>query len=226
MSRKFKYGVIGSTGRLGSEVISLFNETGHKLVFEYSIEGEKKFDEPEVVVDCSLPGVFQNTMTYVSSFNVPLVIATTGLSEDQLISLKNLSKLIPVVQSYNFSIGIQVLLKLTEQAKEIIGDWDIEVTEVHHRFKKDKPSGTAKMIKDIFAGKDINISSLRLGNVPGDHTVKFGGLGEVISISHRALSRRTFAEGILKSAEFIINQPNGYYSFTDVLFGKNDKQLQ
>jgi len=74
------------------------------------------------------------------------------------------------------------------------------------------------MIKNIFDGKEINTSSLRLGNVPGDHSVSFGGLGEVITISHRALSRRTFAEGILLSAQFVVNKESGFYSFTDVVF--------
>ncbi len=76
------------------------------------------------------------------------------------------------------------------------------------------------MIQNIFDGKEINTSSLRLGNVPGDHSVSFGGLGEVITISHRALSRRTFAEGILLSAQFVVNKKNGFYSFTDVVFNK------
>jgi len=134
--------------------------------------------------------------------------------------MKKYSKQFPIVQSFNFSIGIQVLLKLTESANEKLNDWDIEITETHHRFKKDKPSGTAKMIENIFADKKVNTSSLRLGNVPGDHTVSFGGLGEVLSISHRALSRRAFAEGILLSAQFIVNKRSGFYSFTDVVFRK------
>jgi 4-hydroxy-tetrahydrodipicolinate reductase len=134
--------------------------------------------------------------------------------------MKERSKLIPVVQSFNFSIGIQVLLKLTEAANEKLPDWDVELTETHHRFKKDKPSGTSKMIQNIFDEKEINTSSLRLGNVPGDHSVSFGGLGEVITISHRSLSRKTFAEGILLSAQFVVNKKNGFYSFTDIVFGK------
>ncbi len=98
--------------------------------------------------------------------------------------------------------------------------WDVEISETHHRLKKDKPSGTAKMIQNVFADREVSTSSHRLGNVPGDHTVSFAGLGEVLSIQHRALSRRTFAEGILKSAEFALNKKNGFYSFTDVVFKK------
>jgi 4-hydroxy-tetrahydrodipicolinate reductase len=159
-------------------------------------------------------------LTFANGFNVPLIIATTGLSNEQISQLKKYSDKKPVVQSYNFSIGIQILLELTKVANEKLPDWDVEISETHHRFKKDKPSGTAKMIQKIFEGRDIHTTSHRLGNVPGDHTVNFAGLGEVISIQHRALSRRTFAEGILKSAEFSLKKEKGFYSFTDVVFNK------
>ncbi|MGD1005906.1 MAG: dihydrodipicolinate reductase C-terminal domain-containing protein [Ignavibacteriaceae bacterium] len=220
MSNNLKYGLIGSLGRLGSEVRNVFNEKGFKLVFGYDIEGEKFTEKPDVLIDCSLPDVFSKTISFIDRFKVPLVIATTGLNDEMITSLKEISKDLPVVQSYNYSIGIQILLKLTEIAKEILSGWDVEITETHHRFKKDKPSGTAKMIKEVFNDRDVNISSLRLGNVAGDHTVYFGGLGEVLSITHSATSRRTFAEGILRSAEFAVNQKNGFYSFHDVMFSK------
>ena len=215
-----KYGIVGASGRMGSEVVNVFNEKKHKLVFAYDIEGEWKNEKPDVLIDCSLPEVFQKSLGYACDFNIPFIIATTGLSQDQLDLLKKHSKQFPIVQSFNFSIGIQILLQLTKVAKEKLEGWDVEISETHHRFKKDKPSGTAKMIEQIFSDQEFNTTSLRLGNVPGDHTVSFGGLGEVISISHRALSRRTFAEGILKSAEFTLNKMNGFYSFTDVVFEK------
>ncbi len=215
-----KIGIIGASGRLGSEVVKLFNEKDHQIVFAYDLDGEWKNDEPQVLIDCSLPMAFDKSIGYACDFNVPFVIATTGLTDNNLELMKGYSKKFPIVQSYNFSVGIQVLLKLTETARAKLPDWDVEITETHHRFKKDKPSGTAKMIQKIFKGKEINTSSLRLGNVPGDHTVSFGGLGEVLTISHRALSRRTFAEGILLSAQFVIKKRNGFYSFTDVVFNK------
>jgi len=220
MSNKIKYGIIGSSGRLGGEVKNVFSEAGHSLVFTYDIDGETKKENPELIIDCSLPDVFPKTIDFVKQFNVPLIIATTGLSSKNLEELKLLSEHIAVVQSFNFSTGIQVLLKLTELANEKLGDWDIEISETHHRFKKDKPSGTAKMIQDIFQGKEVNTSSLRLGSVAGEHTVHFGGLGEVLSIKHSATSRHTFAEGILLSAEFVLSKSKGVYSFTDVVFPK------
>lgn len=215
-----KFGIIGASGRLGSEVVKLFNEKDHQLVFAYDLDGEWKNNEPEVLIDCSLPIVFDKSIGYACDFNVPFVIATTGLTDNNLELMKNYSKKFPIVQSYNFSVGIQVLLKLTEIARVKIPDWDVEITETHHRFKKDKPSGTAKMIQKIFEGKNINTSSLRLGNVPGDHSVSFGGLGELLTISHRALTRRAFAEGILLSAQFALNKKKGFYTFTDVVFNK------
>jgi 4-hydroxy-tetrahydrodipicolinate reductase len=218
-SGKIKYGLIGSTGKLGREVAAVFSEQGHSLVFSYSLEEEKTIDNPELIIDCSLPEVLDKSVKSVKYFNAPLIIATTGLSDNQLQVLKELSEEVPVVQSYNFSIGVQILLRLTQMAVSKLEGWDIEISETHHRFKKDKPSGTALMMKQAIDNKAINISSLRLGGVIGEHTISFGGLGETLSISHQAISRRTFAEGILKSAEFILTKKNGFYSFTDVIFG-------
>lgn len=215
-----KIGIIGYDGKLGSEVLSLFTEAGHNFVYGYSLPKEIKNEHPDILIDCSLPEVFNKTIELVNKFNTPLIIATTGLTNNNIKLLKKLSAIHPVVQSYNFSIGIQVLLKLVKQANNLIDNWDVEITETHHRFKKDKPSGTAKMIENIFDDENIKAHSLRLGNVFGDHTIAFGGLGEVLSISHKATSRRTFAEGILKSAEFIRTAPVGFYTFTDVLFNK------
>ncbi|WGS64868.1 4-hydroxy-tetrahydrodipicolinate reductase [Marinitoga aeolica] len=210
-----KYGIIGRNGRMGNEIYNLFSEKGHELVFSYDNTGEKFLEKPQVLIDFSLPEAFEKTIEYVDKFHCSLIIGTTGLSEIQLKKLHEIAQNVPVIQSYNFSLGIQVLLKLVKVANELLDDVDIEISETHHRFKKDKPSGTAKMIKKVI-GKDVNISSLRLGNIPGDHTIYFGNLGEVISISHRALSRRTFAEGVLKSAEFALKTVAGFYTFQDV----------
>jgi Dihydrodipicolinate reductase len=212
------YGIIGSNGRLGSEVISVFREAGNVIVLELNKDYEEIKSAPQVIIDCSLPEVFNKTVELVKKYKSPLIIASTGLTANHFEELKKLSEDVPVVQSYNFSVGIQVLLKLAEEAKKTVSNWDVEITETHHRFKKDKPSGTALMIKEVLNDPDVNISSLRLGNIAGVHTVSFGGLGEVLSITHEATSRRTFAEGILKAAEFVINNKPGLYSFKDVVF--------
>ncbi|SHE83185.1 dihydrodipicolinate reductase [Marinitoga hydrogenitolerans DSM 16785] len=210
-----KYGIIGRNGRMGNEIYNLFSEKGHDLVFSYDKEGENFLETPEVLIDFSLPTAFEKVIEYVEKFRCPLIIGTTGLSNEQITKLKELSQTLPIIQSYNFSLGIQVLLRLVKLADKLLDDVDIEITETHHRFKKDKPSGTAKMIKEVL-NKEVNISSLRLGNVPGDHTVYFGNLGEIITISHRALSRRTFAAGVLKSAEFALKAVAGFYTFQDI----------
>lgn len=214
--KKIKYGIIGASGKMGKEIENVFSEAGHICVFRYDIDGEQKSDLPELLIDFSLPVVLQNTIEYVKMFNSPLIIGTTGLSSEQLVMLKKLSETVPIVQSYNFSIGIQLLLRMIESIKNDVKHWDIEIEETHHRFKKDKPSGTALMIKNILE-KDMPISSMRLGNVPGIHTVQFGSLGEILKIEHQALSRRTFADGVLIAAEFILQKKNGFYSFKDVI---------
>lgn len=211
-----KIGIVGYKGRMGKEIKDLFEEKNHEFVWGYDKDGEYFQENPQIIIDFSLPEVFEKTEDYVKKFNVPLIIGTTGLQDEQIESLKALAKNVPVVQSYNFSIGIQLFLKMVDLLKDKIDGWDVEIVETHHRFKKDKPSGTAKMIKENL-DKDVPISSLRLGNVAGDHVLYMANLGEVLSISHRALSRRAFAEGVLKSAEFVINKKNGYFTFTDVI---------
>lgn len=212
-----KIGIVGYKGRMGKEIKDLFEEKDHEFVWGYDKDGEYIQENPQIIIDFSLPEVFEKTEEYVKKFNAPLIIGTTGLQDEQLETLKSLSKNVPIVQSYNFSIGIQLFLKMVDLLKDKIDGWDVEITETHHRFKKDKPSGTAKMIKERL-NKDVPISSLRLGNVAGDHVLYMANLGEVLSISHRALSRRAFAEGVLKSAEFVTNKKNGYFTFTDVIF--------
>jgi len=215
-----KYGLVGASGKLGKEVITVFTEHNDELVFSFDLLGEWIQSNPDILIDCSLPEAFDKMLTFATNFKIPLIVATTGLSEANLDKLKKYSETKPVVQSYNFSVGIQILLELTKIVKDKLTDWDVDISETHHRFKKDIPSGTAKMVQDIFGDRKVHTSSHRLGNVPGDHTISFAGLGEVISIQHRALSRRTFAEGILRSADFVIKKEKGFYTFTDVLLDK------
>jgi len=213
---KIKYGLIGASGKMGKEISSLMNENENELVFKYDIDGESFSEKPEVLIDFSLPAVLGKTIEYALKFKSPLIIGTTGFNEAQLKQIRKLSEKIPVVQSYNFSVGMQMLIQSAVLLKEKLTDWDIEISEIHHRFKKDKPSGTAIMIKNAL-GREVNISSLRLGNVVGEHSVSFGGLGETLTITHSALSRRTFAEGVLRAVKFIVDKEKGFYTIKDVL---------
>ena len=221
MSNKIKYGIIGASGKMGIEIQKVFSESDHECVFKFDIDGEQQKENPGILIDFSLPEVLVKTIYYARSFNVPLIIGTTGLSSEQIEALKELSEEVSVVQSYNFSIGIQLLIKCIEAVRDETKDWDIEIEEIHHRFKKDKPSGTAIMIKELL-NDNVPVSSLRLGNVPGIHSVQFGSLGEILKIEHQALSRRTFADGVLKAAYFVMNKKNGFFSFKDVINNKND----
>jgi len=151
-------------------------------------------------------------------YSAGLVIGTTALKEEHFQLLRELAKEVPVVQSYNFSIGVNVLLKFLADLSKVLSDWDVEIVEAHHRFKKDAPSGTAILLKNA-VGREVPIHSLRLGGIPGDHVVVFGNVGEVIEIKHRAISRTVFALGALKAAEFVCGRKPGFYTFKDVLFG-------
>jgi len=211
-----KYGIIGYSGRMGQEIYKVFSEAEHQLVFTFDENGENFIEKPELLIDFSLAEVFPKTVEYAKKFSVPLIIGTTGLTKENLLQLEGLSKDIHVFQSYNFSLGIQLLLKCVDLVKNYTHDWDVEIDETHHRFKKDKPSGTAIMIKEKL-DREVEIHSLRLGNVVGEHTISFGSLGEVLKISHTALSRRTFAEGVLTAAKFLIQQKPGYYNFSKLI---------
>jgi len=144
MLSTIKYGIVGASGRLGGEVKNIFSENSNELVFSYSLEGEFQTDTPKVLIDCSLPDVLDKTISYAKEFCSPLVIATTGLSNDQLQLLKELSKTIAVVQSYNYSIGVQVMLKLVKLAKEKLPDWDVEIEEHTIDLKKTNLRGQRK----------------------------------------------------------------------------------
>lgn len=212
------YGLIGASGKMGQEIIKYFSELGHTAVFTLDLDGMRQDGVPEVLLDFSQPQVFDTVLYYTEKFNSPLVSGTTGLSSEQLNTLKKLSEKIPVIQSFSYSKGIQVLLKCAEILASDLPDWDTAISETHHRFKKDQPSGTALMIKDAMK-KEVPITSQRLGHIPGDHTVFFAGSGEVLSITHSATNRRFLAEGILQACNFILTKPIGFYTFKDVVFG-------
>ncbi|HEX2865495.1 MAG TPA: dihydrodipicolinate reductase C-terminal domain-containing protein [Ignavibacteriales bacterium] len=214
---KIKYGLIGASGRMGHEIEQVMSETGNEVVLRLDKNGLWKEGEPEVLIDFSLAEALEKTLELAHGFKVPLVIGTTGYNDQQLSLITEASQQLPVVLSYNYSVGIQMLLRCAEFLSDNLDDWDVEISETHHRFKKDKPSGTAIMIKNAI-GRNVDIHSLRIGNVPGEHTISFGGLGEVLTITHSATSRRTFAEGVLKAVDFVLQKKSGLYSFKDVLF--------
>ncbi|ACO03028.1 MAG TPA: 4-hydroxy-tetrahydrodipicolinate reductase [Persephonella sp.] len=169
-----------------------------------------------------------------------MVIGTTGFSDEELEEIRQLSKDIPIVLAPNMSIGVNLLFKLVEDAAKALKDkgFDIEVVEMHHRYKKDSPSGTAVKIVDILKeatgiqkviygregiyengrpSDEIAVFALRGGDVVGEHTVIFAGLGERIELTHRAGSRDIFAKGAVEAAKWIKDKPPGLYDMMDVL---------
>ncbi len=192
----------------------------------------------DVVVDFSTPTGAVNHAKIASDHLKPFVTGVTAFTEDQETTLKELSAGIPIVKAPNMSVGVNLLYQLVNDAARILGDdFDIEVIEAHHRYKKDAPSGTAVRLADILSAKrsdpniihgrhgmtgerpsnEIAIHALRGGDIIGEHTVVFAGLGERVEITHRAHSRMTFANGVIRSIRFIIEKPAGLYTMNDVL---------
>lgn len=198
-------------------------------------------DRGDVVIEFSSPQATLEHLRIAAAHRKAMVIGTTGFSPAEMDELRSLAKQIPCVYSPNMSVGVNLLFKvMAEMARTLHEDYDIEVIEAHHRLKKDAPSGTALKMAEVLAramGKDlaqtavytrkgmigerkrgeIGIQTIRAGDIVGDHTVIFGGMGERIEITHRAQSRDTFARGALRAARWVIKQPPGLYDMLDVL---------
>ena len=195
----------------------------------------------DVIIDFTTPeATMENLKTAVSN-KKDMVIGTTGLSKEQLEEIRKSSEKIRIVQAPNMSVGVNVLFKLVKEAAEALNDgYDIEITEAHHRFKKDAPSGTAAKIAEILAkatSRDINevgvygrkgiigerteqeigIHVIRGGDIAGDHTVTFCGMGERVQFSHVAHNRDNFARGAVRAALWLSDKEPGLYDMMDVL---------
>ena len=181
-----------------------------------------KMTEVDVVIDVSHPEATDAWCSVCTKNRIPLVIGTTGHSAEQRNIIEKTARLVAVVLASNFSIGVNALFALTRRAKEILGsEFTRKIVEVHHKMKKDAPSGTAKTLAEILrregdAGQ-IPIQSVREGEIVGEHTVIFSGGGEQVELTHHAESRAIFARGALRAARWIVDQPPGLYSMQDVL---------
>lgn len=170
--------------------------------------------------------------------NKPIVIGTTGFDQHQLDQIREFSKSIPIVFSPNMSLGVNVLFKLLEIATKALKNkgYEIEISEIHHRFKKDAPSGTALRLLEIVKKEipdakesfgreglaprqdnEVGVFAIRGGDVVGEHTVYMFGMGERLELTHRATDRRIFAKGSLEAARWVFGKPAGFYSMFDVL---------
>jgi len=195
----------------------------------------------QVVIDFSAPEATLAHLRAVAEHRRAMVIGTTGVNQAQFEELKSLAGRVPCVFSPNMSVGVNLICKVIAEMARTLGDeYDIEVIEAHHRLKKDAPSGTALKIADVLAravnrdldqvgvyarrgligerkNREIGIQTIRAGDIVGDHTVLFGGMGERIEVTHRASNRDTFARGALRAAQWIVKQPPGLYDMMDVL---------
>ncbi len=198
-------------------------------------------DDADVVISFTTPEASLEHLKIATQKKTAIVIGTTGFSKEGIQSVKEFSKSIPVVLAPNMSVGVNLLFKVLGDIAKVLGDdYDIEIVESHHRLKKDAPSGTALKMAQVISEainrnldevavyarkgmigertrKEIGIQTVRAGDIVGEHTVLFGGLGERIEITHKASSRDTFARGALKAAMWIYGKPAGLYDMINVL---------
>jgi 4-hydroxy-tetrahydrodipicolinate reductase len=201
---------------MGQAITDLFGRSGHELVLTSNLSGTECRARPEVLVDFSSHAALAGTAALCRAHGAALVVGTTALGEEHFALLRELGKEAAVVQSFNFATGVNVLKMILREYAPLLSDWDLEIEETHHDKKKDAPSGTAILLRDAI-GRDCPMHSFRLGGVPGDHSAHFANDGEVLTFTHRALSRGVFALGALRAALFVVNAEKGFYTFEDVL---------
>lgn len=251
--------ITGAAGKMGKAILNIASQDkefeigglverkGHPLIGSYEpVMHNKIMDDLadviefcDVIIDFTEPRATMEHLRLAREYKKAIVIGTTGFSEEDSVKIRD-TKDIGVVFSPNMSIGMNLMFDLVDRATRILKDnFDIEVMEMHHKWKKDAPSGTALRLKDIIEQTDnkkaweevygrkgitgerkkdeLAILALRGGDIVGEHTVFFAGIGERIEIIHRAYSRENFARGAIVAAKWLINKPNGVYSMKDVL---------
>jgi 4-hydroxy-tetrahydrodipicolinate reductase len=218
--------LVGSAGRMGKTVVDLASQDP-----EVDVVAQCDLDDPiepamkncDAAIDFSHAGAIDEICRAASRHNKPLVIGTTGHSQEQRQTIEQAARSVPIVFASNFSIGVNVLFWLTGKAAELlVPDFKPEIVETHHKMKRDAPSGTAKTLAEILKASqksknEIAIQSIRKGDVVGEHTVTFSGVSERLELTHRAGSREIFARGALRAAKWITGKPPGLYSMQDVL---------
>lgn len=241
MKKPVRILLVGSDGRMGQAIVEVAKGDATIDIVGLCEKGdpiEPAISHSDVVVDFSHADAIDDICRAVSARKQALVVGTTGHSPEQRRGIERCAESIPVVLSSNFSVGVNALFWLTRKAAELLGpDFDLEIVEMHHRLKKDAPSGTAVTLAEILKSQrkiettrygregnvgeresnEIGIHSIRGGDVVGDHTVIFARSGERLELTHRATSRTTFAKGALRAAHWVMGRPPGLYSMEDVL---------
>jgi len=238
--------IAGAKGRMGQTLIACAERLSDMQVVARIDLGDDLgavIEKGDVVIDFSFHDATVPIVELCARHKKPLVIGTTGHSTAEQAAIRKVQSEIPVVWASNYSTGVNALFWLARKAAEILGpDFDLEVLEMHHRMKKDAPSGTAATLVQILTeirqkqlgeniqqmhgregivgerkAAEIGVHSLRGGDVVGDHTVVLAGLGERLELTHKAASRETFANGALRAARWVVSQKPGLYDMQDVL---------
>jgi len=236
--------ITGSKGRMGRMLAACVPHQPELALVGQIDQGDELravIDKGDVVIDFSSHNATPSIAALCAERSKAMVIGTTGHSSQDRSQITGFSCQIPMVLSSNFSTGVNALFWLTRKAAEILGPgFDLEVIEMHHRLKRDAPSGTAATLAEIMAGvrqqqldkvarhgrsgivgertaTEIGLHSVRGGDVVGDHTVIFANLGERVELTHKASSRETFAKGALRAAQWVFAQKPGLYDMQDVL---------
>jgi len=182
---------------------------------------DEAIKKSDVVIDFTAPEATTKNIESAVKNKKAMVIGTTAIDQDGVKIIKEASKRIPIVFSPNMSVGVNLLFNLMKEASGILKDYNVTMSEAHHKHKKDAPSGTAKklaqIIKDVKGECDIPIDSIREGEIIGDHTVIFDGEFERLAFSHHAKSRDVFASGALVAAKFVAGKKSGFFTMQDVL---------
>ena len=219
-------GLVSGVGELGVRIAGSVSEV---------------IDQGEVLIDFTAPQATLETLRAAAAKGVAMVIGTTGFTADALREVQRLALKTKVVMSPNMSVGVNVMFKIAGEMARILGkDYDMEILETHHRLKRDAPSGTAMRLAQILANgvdrdlekvgvyarkgfvgertnEEIGIQSRRAGDIIGEHTVMFGGIGERLELIHRAQNRDNFAQGAVRAALWVVKKPEGLYDMQDVL---------
>jgi 4-hydroxy-tetrahydrodipicolinate reductase len=218
--------LVGAAGQMGKTIVDLAKDDPKIDIVAQCDLGDTidpAMKRSDVVIDFSHPDAIEEICRATLQHPRPLVIGTTGHSEEQRNAIEKSAKAVPIVFASNFSVGVNALFALTHSAAEILGrDFNAEIIETHHQMKKDAPSGTAKTLAGILSkarnmADQIPIQSIREGDVVGEHIVIFSGPGERLELSHKARSREIFGRGALRAAHWVIGQPPKLYSMQDVL---------
>jgi 4-hydroxy-tetrahydrodipicolinate reductase len=236
--------ITGSKGRMGQALLACASRNPELQVVGQIDQGDdlrSVIGQGDVVIDFSSHNATAGLAALCAQHKKPIVIGTTGHSAEAISQITSLKSQIPIVLSSNYSTGVNTLFWLTRKAAEILGpSFDLEIVEMHHRLKRDAPSGTAKTLAEILAkvrnqqldqvlrhgrsgivgertAAEIGMHSVRGGDVVGDHTVIFAGSGERVELTHKASSREILANGALRAAQWVVAQKPGLYDMQDVL---------